>query len=619
MVVRVENLPGSLLEAEFGGNGDGSRESPIVLATGSATGAAPPNASAAPTPTGKNSFTGLCEALNYWQQSLVKNGPYKVADQYEIVFVPQTIAAGTLKKPGTTNQSTTSMQKANTAKNALDPATNSLATNTRTTAITAGMQIIQFIDQVIKGSSYISDQQKYVIDETTGKTKPNANNANGQVAWYKISINATQLGWDQGRNDFAYRMSFIVSPYGINESPSEYFPKTEFRGVHKSYNYWFTGQNTEIINYEQVINALYTLTMSDSIEKNNNAETDPTALYRRSWGTRSEQSDQGAKGKTNEAAANLADALYTQSDFVTARLQIVGDPGWIPQGEVSGGLTASTFSFAPFLSDGTINVDAAEATFSITFNRPSDYDFNTGLIDFKNTQNQLQQPISATYKAIKCVSTFKGGRFTQDIEGTLLTSISRDPPPSESRQATVTADVATPARPSFTNTAGGAAVGNPRITAQGIARGATQAVTEFATQTQDATGNPSTGPVNPTPMAVPRPATSTGGIQAAGQTTAGGTPTATATTTALNLAPVPLPAGQAFQGDPAIQAQLSVQENILLSYTTDFNGNARTINPGSLLARRVSNQQQVVADLRAKLANNQPGVNINPQSMRKDE
>jgi hypothetical protein len=613
-MARVENLPGSLMEAEFGGTGDGTRESPIALATGSA--AAPPNATAAPTPTGKNSFTGLCEALNYWQQELVKKGPYKVADQYEIVFVPQTISAAKLKKPGTTNQSTTAMQKANTAKDAKDPATNSMATNTRTTAITAGMQIIQFIDQVLRGSSYISDQQKYVIDETTGKTKPNANNANGQVAWYKVSINATQLGWDEGRNDFAYRMSFIVSPYGINESPSEYFPKTEFRGVHKSYNYWFTGQNIEIISYEQVINALYTLTMSDNVEKNNNAETDPTALYRRSWGTRSEQSDQGAKGKTNEAAANLADALFTQSDFVTAKIEIVGDPGWIPQGEVSGGLTASTFSFAPFLSDGTINVDASEATFSITFNRPSDYDFTTGLIDFKNTQNQLQQPISATYKAIKCVSTFKGGRFTQNIEGTLLTSISKEAPPSEGRTPLVTG---TPARPSFANTGGGAAVGNPRITAQGIARGATQAVPEFATQTQDAAGNPSTGPVNPTPMAVPKPATSTGGIQTAGQTTATGTATTAATNTALNLAPVPLPAGQASKGDPAVQAQLSAQEQILLSYTTDFNGNPRTINPGSLMARRVSNQEQVVADLRAKLATSQPGVNINPQSMRKDE
>jgi hypothetical protein len=120
-------------------------------------------------------------------------------------------------------------------------------------------------------------------------------------------------------------------------------------------------------------------------------------------------------------------------------------------------------------------------------------------------------------------------------------------------------------------------------------------------------------------MAVPKPATSTGGIQTAGQTTATGTATTAATNTALNLAPVPLPAGQASKGDPAVQAQLSAQEQILLSYTTDFNGNPRTINPGSLMARRVSNQEQVVADLRAKLATSQPGVNINPQSMRKDE
>lgn len=606
---------GNAIGNDTPGTGGDAREARST--TGVDTGTAPPKASAAPNPTSKNSFTGLCEALNAWQQELVKKGPYKIADQYEIVFVPNTISAATLKKPGTTNQSTTAMQQATTAKDAKDPATNSMASTSRTTAITAGMQIIQFIDQVLKGSSYITDQQKVIIDETTGKTKPNANNTDGQVAWYKISINSTQLGWDEGRNDFAYKMTFIVSPYGINESPSEYFPRTEFRGVHKSYNYWFTGQNTEILNYEQVINALYTLTMSDSVEKNNSAETDPVALYRRSWGTRSEQSDQGAKGKTNEAASNLADALYTQSDFTVAKLNIVGDPAWIPQGEVSGGLTAATFSFAPFLSDGTINVDASEPTFSVTFNRPSDYDFNTGLIDFKNTQNQRQQPISATYKAYKCISTFKGGRFTQDIEGTLLTSISKETPPADTRPTTVTPAI--PVRPGFATTGGGAAVGNPRITAQGIARGATQATPEFATQTQDAQGNPSRGPVNPTPMNPPEPPTSSGNIQATSQTTAAGQTTQGTISTGGNLATAPLPASQAVLGDPKIQAELRRQEDILLSYTTDFAGNPRTINPGSLMARRVSNQEQVVADLRAKLATSQPGVNINPQSMRKDE
>lgn len=468
---------------------------------------APPNASAAPTPTGKNTFTGLCEALNTFQQKLVKDGVYKIADQYEIVFAPKTIAAAKLKKPGGTNQSTTAMQQPTTAKSAKDPSTNSMATSSRTQAITAGMQIIQFIDQVIRGSTFISDQQKVVIDEVTGKSKPNANNTNGQVAWYKVSIQATQLAWDDLRNDFGYKMTFIVSPYGINEAPSEYFPKTSFRGVHKSYNYWFTGQNTEIIDYSQVINNLYNLTMSDSLATVNSAETNPQNLYRRSWGTRSEQSDQGARGKTLEAAANLADALYNQSDFINTRLKIVGDPAWIPQGEVSGGLSASTFSFAPFLNDGTINVDASEPTFSVTFQQPSDYNFATGLINNRGTQNQQLQPVSATYKAIKCVSHFNRGRFEQDLEGVLLTTISKQTPSTEARAPNPAVTAVRQPTAQFATNGGGAAFGNPRLTRQGQAAGATQQTIEIQTQLGDSNTNP-----NLTPMAAPELPTSDGDI-----------------------------------------------------------------------------------------------------------
>jgi hypothetical protein len=66
---RVENLPGSSLEAEFGGTGGGVRESPISQATGSATAptttgsqSAPAKASLAPGKS-KDVFTGLCDGF----------------------------------------------------------------------------------------------------------------------------------------------------------------------------------------------------------------------------------------------------------------------------------------------------------------------------------------------------------------------------------------------------------------------------------------------------------------------------------------------------------------------------------------------------------------------------
>jgi hypothetical protein len=581
-----------------------------------ATPSAPAKAPAAPKPNTSTAFTGLFDALNANQQKLQKDGTYELADEYYIEFAPDTISQATLKKAGPTNQAATAAPPPTTAKSAKDPATNKMSTDTRTVSVSAGMQIIQFIDQVIKSSSYISDQANFVVTEGQNgegsKTLPNPNNVGGQVAWYKVSVRSEQKGFDKKRNDFAYKMTFVISSYGLNSVPSEYFPRTAFRGVHKNYQYWFTGQNSAVINYEQNLDALYTKVMSgeDLIGPN---ETRFDRLERFTWVTRSEQSDQGAKGKANEPAASLADGLYNYADFAECKLKIVGDPAWIPQGEVSGGLTAETFSFAPFLNDGTINVDASQATFSLTFQQPSDYDFDTGMISNRNTQNTMIEPVNPVYYAKRCVSTFSKGRFEQDLEGILIPGIDRETPKDQIRQpnpAVNTLPAAAPtSRPGFANTGGGAAVGNPRLTAQGVRAGATQQITDRAVQTQDALGNPSTGaqqePVGN--QAPPKQPTSSGGI---GPGAGSGAP---------NQAPAPPNADSARNADPVVLRQLNEAENTLATYTTNADGTPRMLNPGSLMARRAANQQLVVAELRSKLTATQTPVNTNPQVMRKDQ
>lgn len=391
----------------------------------------PPKATAAPK--GNNStnlFTGLCEALNTWQQELVKSKTYEKADVYEIRFVPETLAAAELKKPGSTDFDKTPMQQSQTAQAQLDPATNSVDVRGRTVSVYQGTQIIQFIDQVIRGSTYISEQQVWQNDENTQTPEKNPSGTDRPTAWYKISVAVQDLGVDSLRNDHAYKMTYLVTPYGINESRSQYFPQTKFRGVHKSYNYWFTGQNIEVLSYNQKLNNLYFQTVSENLPLQRTSETNSKILYKRSWQTRSDQSDQYASGNANEPAANLADFLYTQADFATIDLRIVGDPAWLQQGETSGGLSAGNFSFSAFNNDGGINFEAQEVCFDVTFNQPEDYNLDTGLMEvnsnFKNQDGSTGRNYPSqtqTYKAIKVKSTFKGGRFEQELSGTLLTDI----------------------------------------------------------------------------------------------------------------------------------------------------------------------------------------------------
>lgn len=467
---------------------------------------APPNATAAPT--GSNpaqQFTGLCEALNAWQQDLAKKNQYKIADQYEIVFAPATMGNATVKKQGETNKDRTPMQQPTTAKTALDANTNSTDTTGRLISVTAGTQIVQFIDQTIRASSYISDQQTWVIDEETQKAVRNTTTSGKNVAWYKISVIVTSLGADPARNDQAYKMTYLITPYAINETQSQYFPKTSFRGVHKSYPYWFTGQNTAVLSYEQDINSTFLLTVSGDLPNvQQDYTTNSTVLYKRSFQTRSDQSDQGATGKTLEPAANLADFLYNPADFAKVTLKIIGDPAWLQQGECSSTIDAANFSFAPFNADGGINFDASEVCFDIIWNQPEDYDFSTGITSVNNNQknsngtyshNHPQQ--NQTYRAMTVNSSFSKGSFTQVLHGTLLADVPGNGPASASTQAAAgagrpqtTPSVTGTVTNSNNATSGGAAGGaGTNATGAGIRLPANGADTELDTYTTDSKGN----------------------------------------------------------------------------------------------------------------------------------
>jgi hypothetical protein len=391
--------------------------------------AAPAKAPAAPGKT-NDVFTGLCEALNTFQRRLADpkdpNRKYNVPDEYEIEFAPNSLGAATLKRQGTTDKSNVPMQKP--SAQAKSPASNSVNNKATTMPVTAGMQIVQFIDQIMRSSSYITDQQLYVVDPVTQQIKPNPNPPGGIVAWYKISVEATQLGYDSRRHDHAYKMKFVISPYAINELPSDWFQNSRYRGSHKSYNYWFTGENKEIINFEQEYNNLYRLIISGLNVPVQQARTDfrGTDQYRRTFLPTSENHAKGADGYTNEAADNAASFLYSPTDQAKVKLRLVGDPAWMQQGEIAEGVSARNFNFDPFNDDGTINYDSQEVVFDISWNQPQDYDFNTGLAEINRTgikpdgTYHTQPQLNLTYTAIKCKNIFSKGRFEQELEGRLL-------------------------------------------------------------------------------------------------------------------------------------------------------------------------------------------------------
>ena len=382
---------------------------------------APPTASAAPNPK-LTVRKGLIEAMNQYQLDLVKSNIYTYPDVYSIEFVTPSIEQALIKKVGGDKKSSGQAAPV-TAKDQLDKSTQSYDPTTRIVSATAGTQLAQFIDQILRNSSYIEDQQLVKVLEDSGIQVKNGSPAKN-LAWYKISLEAIPIRYDPKRNDYAYNMKYIIHPYRINEMVSNYFANPTFKGVHKQYNYWFTGENTQVLSYEQSYNSLYTAVLSGGPSSPYNNQNDQIKF---AWQTRSNESSQGASARANEPAANAADYLYNASDLAVANMTIVGDPAWLQQGEAFAVPPRTNFNFNAFLADGTINYESQQILFEILINTPSDYNLNTGLMD-PNAPSVTNPAAKApgsnrqsyVYRANTIVSDFVKGKFTQQLNGSLI-------------------------------------------------------------------------------------------------------------------------------------------------------------------------------------------------------
>ena len=405
--------------------------------------AAPAKANQAPTPK-KTITAGLIGAMNKFQAELVAKGTYQYPDEYEIVFADgaDKIKSATIVLPGKVkNQKSTPMTAAAaTDAKGKDPARQQVDNTVRNFNITAGQQILQAIDLTLRNSSFIYNQaavQKSEVttpdpakdDAGTADENTNENKVPAQTTlyWYLITMEAVPTNYDEKRNDYAYKIRYIISVYPIQNFNSKYYPIPKFLGLHKQYRYWFTGENSGVLDYQATFNHLYNMTVSGREPGDNNLSrlrkkytSSMRELTKYTHQSASSESRSGAESDANEIGANAGESLYSPSDLARGKIKIVGDPAWIQQGSVAAGVSISGFDNNGFLPDGTINFDSSQVMFAIEWQKPQDYDLKTGLADPYGKANKARKPINSyVYHAIKCVSEFRQGRFEQTIDGSL--------------------------------------------------------------------------------------------------------------------------------------------------------------------------------------------------------
>ena len=539
----TDNTVGGLL------GGDAVYNTASVNTAPNTTPAAPSNANAAPS--SKTTIRqGLMGAMNDFQKKLVQDKKYDYADRYEIVFAngAESIRDASITKPTNTikNLAKSPMGKPATQDpNALDPRKNQVDNTLRNSAVTAGQQLLQVIDLTIRNSTYITQQsgKKYEevdelgipIESSTGAP------AIAKVTWFNITMESIPrtAEYDYKRNDYAYDIRYIISPYTVTNFDSKYFPIPKFNGLHKSYKYWFTGQNTAVLDYQATFNSLYNMTVSGS-EPGENATEAIRRKYTSSmreipmyvYQSSSSESRSGADGRGNEVSSNAAQYLYSPSDLATTKLRIVGDPGWIQQGSLSAGVDPKNFQYQGFLPDGTINFDSQQVMFEIAWQRPEDYDINTGLADpysqFGGTDRQPLQ--SFVYQAKKCTSEFRQGKFEQTIEGSLYNfpiAEQRNTAATQSANISVESDGKSARSSDVTSPAALALAGTGPLAAPSVIDSVALAPTTTVTSTventeslSNLTAQPASGDgVQPVNLPAPAPAGQNRPLQITGQDT----------------------------------------------------------------------------------------------------
>lgn len=362
-----------------------------------------------------SNIQGLTQALNKHQEDLVKSKSQDYPDIYniEIANTPGLIDAK-IAKQGEQDKARAKMNKSdNPSKKQLD-SKNSYDKETKNWSIDSGTQIVQFIDLVMRNSTYITTQQNIVYPETGGPPIPQS--PSQVVQWYYVNSKIVPYAFDKKRNSYAVKVTYTISPYLVYDTRSPYFaPSKKYRGAHKVYNWWFTGQNTEVLDWMIDVKNNYNTTFGSNV----NTSAVPLASQpelgineKRTFATRPNESSQGGKFESTMPAASLAERLYSEGDITETEITILGDPDWI----VQTGMFYQEVNLSPWAADNSVNTTSSPVLFEVLWNAPTDYDLMNGL----ENVNRGEPNQRALFNATNITSTFKDGKFTQKVKGSWL-------------------------------------------------------------------------------------------------------------------------------------------------------------------------------------------------------
>ena len=198
-----------------------------------------------------------------------------------------------------------------------------------------------------------------------------------------------------------------------------------YPGPHKRYDYWYTGENSEIIQYEQVMDNAYFNTVVSAGEtataSGDNKTGGADSQTPRQPNMQTTQPRLGTTGMGMEAQNSYVTALYDPGAYATAKITIMGDPDFLSEDPSYSEEQIYDKVYGP--NGFSINANGGQVFVEIDFKEAIDYTSQTGTLKINDSILFWKYPGSVSkkikgvsYFVTACTSTFSNGIFKQVLD-----------------------------------------------------------------------------------------------------------------------------------------------------------------------------------------------------------
>ena len=339
--------------------------------------------------------------------------------------------------------------------------------------VLAGTSVIEVINKIVSASEYIKNQVKKPVTDAEQTTQTDITTSEGDARtvsaggynklstpsktkkveykptdWFKIIPTVNLGNFDRKTNSYSKVIIYTILKYNAANAyhPDMALTKIPPAQVVRTYNYYYTGLNQDIINLDIDFDATFVTgiaTFTKQMESSNsNTSADKTVdkepAYDWAGGsikriltpadTQYNPQNRTAEDYSVSSVSRSLYSAYPRGDMLNIRIKIVGDPAFIKQDDIYHNPVQSGYGAVihkvnapgapPINESGQIIFDHEEVYVQILVKSAVDIDDATGITNktVKLSNGQVANgTFSGLYKVMTVESEFKQGKFEQTL------------------------------------------------------------------------------------------------------------------------------------------------------------------------------------------------------------